>query len=104
MKTASMDLLDRLPAVRQGLWFSGGCITCHVRIVRHDVLFGSGDDDDPPELARDRHVECYYVRYDLPSFNQRGPRRWRDGGAALSLREAVFLAQRRLGPAVCWED
>ena len=93
-----MSDVDRLPAVRHGLWFHGGITPCHVRIVRHHTLFGTGDAQDPPDLAQDRAVECYYVRFDQPSANDR----WVDGGAALSLREAVFLAERRLGPVVCW--
>lgn len=95
-----MENVEQLSLVKQGLWFHGGVTTCHVRIVRHHTLYGSGDPDDPPEFARDRAVECYYVRYDQP----RSPETWQDGGAALSLREAVFLAERRLGPGVSWAD
>lgn len=99
-----MDDLDRLPSVKQGLWFHGGLTTCHVRIVRHHMLYGSHDADDPPELAADHAVECYYVRYDLPPPRPARQRAWHDGGAALSLREAMFLAQRRLGPVISWND
>ncbi|MCP5270682.1 MAG: hypothetical protein H6932_05570 [Burkholderiaceae bacterium] len=101
-----MDELDRLPSVKQGLWFHGGVTTCHVRIVRHHLLYGSHDADDPPELADDRAMDCYYVRYDLPVRRaaRRTPPAWQDGGAALSLREAVFLAQRKLGPVISWDD
>lgn len=95
-----MDELDQLPPVKQGLWFHGGVSTCHVRIVRHAVRFGSHDDTDPPELADDCAADCFYVRYDLPHER----RSWQDGGAALSLREAVFLAQRKLGPVISWDD
>ncbi|MCB4366361.1 hypothetical protein KIH07_21715 [Hydrogenophaga taeniospiralis] len=95
-----MKDVDQLPAVKHGLWFFAGVTTCHVHIVRHHTLYGTGDADDPPELARDREVECYYIRFDKPHT----PVPWQDGGAALSLREAVFLAERRLGPVVCWAD
>lgn len=98
-----MDDLDRLPRVKQGLWFHGGVTSCHVCIVRHDMLYGSHDADDPPELALDRAVECFYVRYDLPQVPRQAAA-WHDGGAALSLREAVFLAERRLGRAISWND
>lgn len=94
-----MDELDRLPCAKQGLWLHGGVTTCHVRIVRHNLLFGTGDSADPPEIAEDRVVECYYVRYDLPHSTPL----WHDGGSALSLREAVFLAERRLGRGVSWD-
>ena len=95
-----MENLEQPALVKQGLWFYGGVTTCHVHIVRHHTLYGSGDADDPPELARDREVDCYYVRFDKPH----APAPWLDGGAALSLREAVFLAERKLGPVVSWAD
>lgn len=95
-----MKDVDQLASIKHGLWFFAGVTTCHVRIVRHHTLYGSDDPDDPPELARDRAVECYYVRFDKPHARPA----WQDGGTALSLREAVFLAERRLGPVVSWAD
>lgn len=95
-----MNEVDQLPSARQGLWFHGGVTTCPVRIVHHHTLFGTGDADDPPELAADHPLDCYYIRYRAPASVQP----WLDGGAALSLREAVFLAERKLGPVVSWSD
>ena len=95
-----MNDVDRLPAVKHGLWFYAGLTTCHVRILRHHTLYGTGDAEDPPDLAADREVECYYIRFDRPDAGHQ----WLDGGAALSLREAMFLAQQRLGPVVSWSD
>lgn len=95
-----MDDFDPGAIVKQGLWFCGGVTTCHVHILRHHTLCGSGNADDPPEWARDREVDCYYVRFDQP--HSRAP--WNDGGVALSLREAVFMAERKLGPVVIWAD
>jgi len=93
-----MNEVDALPAVKQGLWFYGGVTSCPVRIVRHHTLFGTHDPQDPPELAGDQSAECYYIRYHLPRLETP----WLDGGTALSLREAVFLAERKLGPVVSW--
>lgn len=95
-----MSEVDQQRPVKHGLWFLGGVTPCHVRIVRHHTLLGTHDDEDPPDIANDRPVECFYVRYDQPF----GTGTWRDGGAALSLREAVFLAERRLGPVISWAD
>lgn len=95
--------LDGLPCVKQGLWLHGGVTTCHVRIVRHHLLYGTGDADDPPELAEDRPADCYYVLFDLP-HPAAVAAHWQNGGAALSLREAVFMAERRLGPVLSWND
>lgn len=95
-----MDKLDELPCVKQGLWFHGGVSACHVRIVRHHLLSGTGNADDPPELAQDRVVDCYYILFDLPN----APAQWHQGGVALSLREAMFMAVQRLGPQLDWCD
>lgn len=95
-----MNDVDQMPCVRQGLWFYAGVTTCHVRILRHHTLYGTGDAEDPPDIAADREVECYYIRFDQPHV-QPG---WMDGGAALSLREAVFMAERRLGPVLSWSN
>ncbi|WP_310567884.1 hypothetical protein [Hydrogenophaga sp.] len=95
-----MNDVDQLPAVKHGLWFYAGLTTCHVRILRHHTLYGTGDADDPPEIAADREVECFYIRFERPHAGAG----WIDGGTALSLREAMFLAQQRLGPVVSWSD
>ena len=92
--------IEQLSPVKQGLWFHGGVTPCHVEIVRHHTLQGTHEADDPPDIANDRVVECYYVRYDHPQTGKA----WLDGGSALSLREAVFLAQRRLGPLLSWAE
>jgi len=95
-----MSEIDHLPAVQHGQWFFAGVTACPVRIVRHDVLYGTHDPEDPPELAGDRSTECFYIRYHPPGAHEV----WHDGGAALSLREARFLAQRKLGPVVYWSE
>lgn len=95
-----MATLDELPSIRRGKWLYAGVTPCDVRIIRHDVLQGTGDVDDPPELAGACAVECFYIRYHTPAITPP----WHDGGAALSLKEAVFLAERKLGPVVNWVD
>lgn len=94
-----MSEVDQLPALQEGHWYAGGVTVCPVRIVRHHIQYGTHDPDDPPELSEDRPGECYYVRYRPPG----AAADWRDGGVALSLREAVFLAERKLGPVVHWD-
>lgn len=62
--------------------------------------FGTNDPSDPPEISFDKKTDCYYVRYHPPGSHES----WHDGGSALSLREAVFLAHSKLGPVVHWTD
>lgn len=92
--------IDEQVAVKQGQWFYGGLTPCPVRIVHHSTRLGSHDPEDPPELAADTQAGCFYIRYRPP-----GPHaQWQGGGMAGSLREAIFLAHRKLGPVLQWED
>ncbi len=95
----AMNETDTPSVIRKGCWFYGGLTACPVHIVRHHTLYGSHDPEDPVELAMDREVECFYIRYRPPGPHEN----WHHGGVALSLREAVFMAQRKLGPVLQWE-
>jgi hypothetical protein len=95
-----METVDLMPAIKEGSWFYGGLTICPVRIVKHHTLFGTNDPSDPPEISFDKKTDCYYVRYHPPGSHES----WHDGGSALSLREAVFLAHSKLGPVVHWTD
>ena len=93
-----MQKIDSLPSEKSGFWFYAGLTLCPVKIIHHSVLFGTYDPTDPPEFANDQIRDCYYVRY-LPPGNHNT---WQDGGVALSMNEAIFLANRKLGPAMQW--
>ena len=83
---------------RVGTWLYGGNVACEVRIVRHHTLYGSGDYEDPPEIAEDKELECFYLLFHTPT----GSPEWVGGGAALSVREAMVLAEEKLGPTLVW--
>ena len=91
---------DNAPIVKRGRWLYDGVVPCDVRIIRHNVLYGSGDYEDPPEIADDREVECYYVEFHTPV----GKPDWVGGGAALSVAEAVSIAESKLGATLKWID
>jgi hypothetical protein len=95
-----MGMLDTLPALKEGYWFYAGLKLCPLRIVSHHTLFGTHDPEDPPELSTDKEKKCFYILYHRPGESDQ----WREGGVALSLREAMFIAQRNLGPAVQWNN
>ncbi|GAA4426670.1 hypothetical protein GCM10023090_22900 [Acidovorax lacteus] len=94
-----MQELEHLAPVKRGHWLYGGSIPCEVRVVRHHTLFGTGDLEDEPELAQDREVECFYVLYQTPV----GSPKWIGGGSALTLVEAVSIAESTLSGGVKWE-
>ena len=83
-----------------GTWRYADAIACEVRIVRHHTLYGSGDLDDPPEVANDRDIECFYVIYGTPV----GEPRWAGGGVALTLAEAASMAEQQLGTSLVWRS
>ncbi len=89
------------PIVKRGYWLHDGVTRSGIRIVRSQTLYGTGDPDDPPEIANDRAVECYYVIYDSPSpFAPRGAA----GGAYLTLEDAVVAVERTTKAPVVWES
>jgi hypothetical protein len=93
-----MNELESAKPEKTGTWLYGGRVPCEVRVVRHHTLYGSGDYEDAPEVAEDRSVECFYVLFHTPA----GEPEWVGGGAALSLNEAMALAQKKLGHTLVW--
>ncbi len=88
------------PIVKRGYWLEGP-IRSGIRIVRSQKMYGTGNPDDPPEIANDRDVECYYVIYDSPSpLAPRGAA----GGAYLTLEDAVAAVQKTTKAPVVWES
>jgi hypothetical protein len=86
------------PVVKRGGWLYDGEVPCTVRIVRGDVIYGSADDEDPPELQEDRECECYYVVYECQRTNSSS-----SGDAFLTLAEAEADVEKMLGQGVQWE-
>jgi len=63
-------------------------------IVKHGVyLYGNSDHEDPPEIANDQEVLCYYCGFEnLVNKGEFNP--W--SGAYLSIDEAVSYAESSL--------
>ena len=85
--------------VRHGHWLYADGVQCAVRIARRDVWLGSGDDEDPPEVAEDREVECYELEFHTPA----GAPAWVGGGVYATLEEAEESARRLLGESLQWQ-
>lgn len=95
-----MRELEGANPVMRGTWLYAGSIPCEVRIVRHHILYGTGDYEDPLEIANDREVECFYILYHTPV----GEPSWVGGGAALSLEDAIAAAEAILVGGVSWQE
>ena len=95
-----MRELEQATPVKRGTWLYAGTVPCEVRIIKHHTLYGTGDYEDPPEIAEDREVECFYILYHTPA----GEPAWVGGGSALSLQDAVAVAEAALGSGLRWND
>jgi hypothetical protein len=87
--------------VKEGTYLYDGAIECDVRIVHSSVRFGSGDDEDEPEIANDLARDTYYIHYG--STTERG--RFNAGGSEFpTLAEAVAHVESApgIGRSVRW--
>jgi hypothetical protein len=85
--------------VLEGSWLYAGTTRCRIAIVRRGTWYGSGDYEDPPEVADDREVETFAVLYTAGD-----PDRFAAGGGQyLSLEAARSGAENACGPSVLWE-
>lgn len=86
------------PTVLSGKWLYAGSIPCSVRIVRGDVIPGSGDCEDPENVRDDRVGECYYIVYECC-----GDRGRSIGGIHLKMADAVAEVAKAIGDRLEWD-
>lgn len=95
-----MQYLEFAPLEKSETWLYARTVPCEVRIVRHHTLYGSGDYEDPPDIAEDKDVQCFYLLLRTPE----GIPEWVTGGVAQSLAAAVLLAEEKLGQSLVWRE
>ena len=88
---------------KAGTYLYDGTVICDVRIVRSMIYYGSGDYEDPPEIADDQERETFYIQYG--STIERGNYS-AGGGAYPTLCEAVAAVENApgFGKSVRWND
>lgn len=59
--------LQKEKIARRGICRYGGNGEYGVVIAESDVLYGTGDHEDPPEIAEDKRCVCYYIWCDSPA-------------------------------------
>jgi hypothetical protein len=84
--------------VRRGQWLYGTSVPCAVQIVRRMSRPGSGDYEDPPEIASDVTGAFFELQYHTPS----GRPSWVGGGHFETLDQATEAARRALGETLEW--
>ena len=93
-----MDSLGEI--VREGHWLcTPELLRTRVWIRRSPVSYGSGDYEDPPEVANDRDVECYYIEWEAA-----GGGAWGGGGAFETLVEAEEEVANASGNTIVWAE
>lgn len=92
--------MDRQVPLLRGSYSYAGRTHCEVRIVCWHTLYGTGDPHDPPHIAQDQAVTCYYILYRTPA----DPRAWVRNGGLLTYEEAVTRAAALFGAALRWES
>lgn len=89
--------------IKNGTFLYDGTVLCDLRIVRSEMRSGSGDYEDPPELANDQYGEFFYVQYgsttERGNFNS-------SGVSCATLEDAIALAESApgIGNTVKWID
>lgn len=89
----SWQALAQQAPLKVGLWLYAGEVGCAVRIAPHDMLYGSGDDEDPPELANDQSLACFYAFVASPDDADR----WNPLCGGPTIDAVMALAEAKLG-------
>jgi hypothetical protein len=82
--------------VKTGYFMYAGSVRCPIRIVVTELLPGSGDCEDPPRVAEDRHGTFY--RIDMTAAGS--PERW---SSSIQGFETLAAALAHLGSDAVWD-
>lgn len=83
--------------VAEGKWLYAGSVPTKVRVLQSEVAFGSGDNEDEPEMAADRSGRCFYVEW--------GPAGGGSGGSVTGPFTTIEQAKAHVqstAPSVLW--
>lgn len=95
-----MNPTDGDDVALSGSWLYGGSARAQILIVRRPTRFGTGDHEDPPNIANDQDMEAFEVLYGSPAdANQPSA----GGGVYATLDQARSAAEAACGASVRWE-
>ena len=90
-------VVDLSKTVLRGQWLYAGEVSRQIVVLREELLPGSGDYEDPPDIADDRLVTCYAVWFETdPGVFTTG------AGSYEALSEAITQVERLTSGAVSW--
>ena len=91
-------MFENAEVVAEGTWLYDGCVPCYLRIIKWDILYGSGDYYDSPEIRDDKEIECFYILFE--DMLEKG--RYSRGGGFLTLAEAMDDAEKATFQKINW--
>lgn len=95
-----MSAFDDLPVVREAVWLYDGSVPVRVKVLKSPETFGTGDYEDPPDVAENAPIECFFVVYESAG----SPGAFNNGITNIAtLEEAVAVVEARF-PGVKWMD
>jgi len=85
--------------IRVGEWLYDGRISLAVRLFKGDTLWGTGDEEDLPEVRDDRATECYHLQFQVAGDERFGSQR-----TFLALDDVERFGRKQLGNSLQWHD
>ncbi len=85
--------------IRAGEWLYDGRVPLAVRLFRSGTLYGSGDEEDPPEVRDVQSVVCYCLELQVA-----GEERWCSRRTFLTLEEVERFGTNDLNGSLRWHD
>ena len=91
--------MDRKEIIKTGKATYDNSVNYLVRIIKTDFKPGSGDHEDPPEIANDIHGTSFEIQYSPPNESV-----FKSGGGHFNtVEDAVREADKKTG-GVVWDD
>ncbi len=96
-----MPLYDQDQIVRTGIWLYDNVAPTQIRIVKRPFTLGTGDYEDPPEIADDRDAPCFVLVWGIPGVT--GAFQTQAEGGQYPTLELALEAADGLVPGVKWD-
>jgi hypothetical protein len=85
--------------IKVGEWLYAQSVPVSVRLFKSNIHYGSGDDDDPPEISNDRIVDCSYLELQSSDGSE-----WGSMVGFFSFEEVERFGREKLGDTLQWHN
>ena len=83
----------------EGTWLYDRSVQSRIVVRTSRIAYGSGDDEDPPEISYDRDERCYYVEWSDPTDPSRVTS---EVGPFKTLRDVLFHVEKSTEGSIRW--